>query len=342
MWGAVGLTVGCSFDSSGDSGLPSESVGQTAPSSASMGATDDGSGSTSGAGVSTSMSVSSSDSDPTFPAVTSDAATTDSDSAEVESTTGPGVEPTTGGYGATGPGAALFNEAVVVRYFLDEAPSGSTPMQAVDATDEPFNLPIDYSGMGLAYDQDGSNRGLRWDAVALDAAPRASIGESELAGLNGASQLTYEVVVEIDQVSDQRSRILHIGAGDGHGQLTLTTDQILQLQFAWNDAIERTWPFDALSEGRAVVHVVVETDAPAPADRIRLYVNGAEIVPSSAGEIEQGSTVELSEDAMFVLGNRDMDRSFRGMLYYASVYGVALDGDAIAQNVEALTRDDDR
>lgn len=330
----MGGLLGCSFDAGELSDTNAETIGPgDSPSTTSTG--------TVGSDAATSPTEASSAPDPTGKPSSSSAASVASDS-EDSTGDGPDTPSDTEGYEASsGDEGLLVNDGVVVRYFLDEAPSGGSPILAADSTDDPFDLPVDYTGEGLSYVEVDGNRGLEWSAVGLDAGARAPLVGSELEGLAGVTSLTFEVVFQIEEVMNQGSRILHVGAGNPPGRLSLASPAADELEFAWNDTIVRTWTVKGLLNTRHVAHVVVDTTAPNATDRIRLVLDGAEVVPKGDGQINQGETATLGGGVIFALGNRDMQRSFRGVLFYAAVYAGALGDAAIAQNIAVLLKSDD-
>lgn len=271
------------------------------------------------------------------------------------STTSTSTSDSTTGTSTTGDPSGLVNDGLIVRYFLDEAASGQTPMTALDAAPQPLALPLVYSKMGgdnPVYTEQAGNRGLSWPKIELQGRATIPVDTTKIqARLDGKTTATLEVVVQLEQVSANGSRVSHIGAGSEPGHLTLRSDNIQKAQTYWQgDKLAGAWDVDWIAEGRAVAHVVYDTAQADPAARVRFYLDGQEL-PDAADAVEhpsQGQTISIPAMSMmkavhYTLGNRgeDVVRSFKGVLFYAALYDVALSDDAIASNAALLELDDD-
>lgn len=238
-------------------------------------------------------------------------------------------------------GDVLSDEGLVARYFLDEAASGTVPTMALDSAEEPFHLPLEYVDETMHYASAFGHRGLAFDVAGADDGARAPIGGSKFDGLEGVTQLTFELVVRLDDAVGSDSRLVHFGR-TGSGTAALSSDNPDQLQFAWNDTIVRDWDYSPFNDGVAhVVHVIVDTNAGNDGSRVRLLVDGSELQPAILSEIDLGEPASVHPDAFFALGNRNQDRAMQGILFYAAIYGVAISDTTVASHVPLLTNDDD-
>ena len=226
----------------------------------------------------------------------------------------------------------------MARYFLDEAPAGSNPKLAVDAADEPFDLSLEYFG-AMHYVSELGRRGLAFDQTGADDAARAAVAGTKFGGLDGATELTFEVVLRVVDALSSSSRIIHVGVGDD-SVVTLAA-QPNALAVRWNTTSVRHCDYTAFIGTSQVVHLVGDMTALNEASRFRLLVGGVELAPVIDDTVPQGEPASLPKDAIIALGNRDRDRTFRGVLFYAALYGVALSDDTIAQHVVALQESDD-
>lgn len=367
------LLAACTFDATGLTAAPTPASTSGASTSSSSTGTPDPTTSTSTTST-TSTDASTSPVDPTTDSLTSSStgdpgtsttgpnttstATTDATSTADSTTADSTIADTTIAdttTGTTGEPNALADDGLIVRYFLDEAASGQTPTMLVDAAPQPLALPLVYSKMGgnnPVYVEQSGHRGLSWTKIELDGRATLPVDAMKIqARLAGKTTATIEVVVEIDQVSANGSRVSHIGAGSEPGHLTLRSDNINKAQTYWQgDRLAGAWDVDWLAEGRAVAHVVYDTAQADPADRVRFYLDGQQL-PDAADTVEhpaQNQTITVPATAMmkpvhFTLGNRGEDgsRSFKGVLFYAALYDVALSDDAIAGNAALLEQDDD-
>ncbi len=265
--------------------------------------------------------------------------TTTTDSVDPETTGREDDSESSGGETDTTRG--LTNGGVIARYFLNEAGAGTAPLFALDSTPAPIDLSIDYGRGSLEYVEELGNRGLEFTNAGSDDGARAFIGGTELGGLEGSTSLTFEVVFRLEDTVGQGSRIMHIGAGPAPGIATLSSTNPDLLQFSWNDGLVREWDYADFAGVAHVLHVVVDTTAPSPESQVRLLVEGAELVPEITGTIPVGDQAAVPEGTIFGLGNRDAARAIDGVLFYAAVYGEAIDDDRIAQHVTALGMSND-
>lgn len=240
-----------------------------------------------------------------------------------------------------GEDGVLSDEGLVARYFLDEAASGTGPTMALDSAEEPFHLPLEYVEQTMHYASAFGHRGLAFDVAGADDGARAPIGVSKFDGLEGVTQLTFELVVRLDDAVGSDSRLVHFGRTDS-GTATLGSNDPDQLQFAWNNTVVREWDYSPFNDGVAhVVHVIVDTGAGNDGSRIRLLVDGSELPPDIVSEVGLGEPASVHPDAFFALGNRNQDRSMQGILFYAAIYGAAISDETVASHVSLLTNDDD-
>lgn len=105
-----------------------------------------------------------------------------------------------------------------------------------------------------------------------------------------------------------------------------------------------------LPAGRLVIHAVVDTNRATAAERLRLYIDGAELPVRDTNCGPGGTCAFAAEAATFplagqflTLGNRgDGNRSFAGSLTYVALYNTPLTAAQIADQVAALDLTDDR
>ncbi|MBV1856838.1 MAG: hypothetical protein KUG77_00400 [Nannocystaceae bacterium] len=337
LWGCV--LLGCSFETtpSGADPATDSSLGGATTSGTTADAT--GSSATPQTGTGASNSMASGD-------VVSGASSDSSDSADPSTTstttTDALTETSYDPSSSSGGGNPMLSDVgLVARYFLDEAASGTVPTLALDSAEEPFPLPLEYDGETTHYASAFGHRGLAFDDVGADGGARAPIAGSKFANLQGATELTFEVVVRLDDAHAQDSRLVHIGRPD-RGTATLGSDDPDELQFVWNNTIVRQWDYTAFNDGVAhVVHAIVDTNAGNEASRFRLLVDGAELTPVLVEEVGPGEPADVPDDAFLALGNRDQDRAMQGIIFYVAVYGVALSDAAVASHVPLLQADDD-
>ena len=112
----------------------------------------------------------------------------------------------------------LVDTGLVVRYYFDEAASGSAPTEVVDASSNAYDLTtINYGSGNLAYNEVSGNRGLEsTSTTGTQRAVRAmSSGDAEYTALNGGKTFTMEIVVRVDSWNASGSRVFGINATSG-------------------------------------------------------------------------------------------------------------------------------
>jgi len=299
-----------------------------------------------------------------------------------------------GSMGGAGGAPVLVDNGLVARYFIDDT---ALPNEVVttlaDATDdETLALNIDYgtpSGEGgaggaggagaaggaggagdagelpLSLTGDDGFRALSWNRIESNARASAEVrdvpGNKLHSELDGKEQATLETVVKLDQVSSQRSRIVHFGSGGEGGRLSLgswqdrysvceSRDGTPGVDAFWNYKLLGCWPVPF--NERVVLHLVIDTRAPSPDDKTKLYCDGIPVRTIAIDEhgdksepASGGLDLRLDDDNLatyLVLGNREIGaRSFIGELYYAAVYNKALTESEVETNAELLLERDD-
>jgi hypothetical protein len=257
----------------------------------------------------------------------------------------------------------LVDCGLVARYFLDEAASGTSPVAVLDATPNPLHLPTSYLNQ-LAYTEDAGHRGLRWPVAGVDGGPAAAVAGTKLQGFDGATTLTIEVVVDIEQATSSTSRICNLGAGP-YSAFALGADLPevvedvpvigppidveLRGRFTTADYSYARFPVALGQLGRVVLHAVIDTSESVRTDRMRLYVNGTREpigeLYSDAGAGNgpaQGEALFVADTETFSIGNRTLgSRSPEGAIYYTALYGHALGQAQITHNALELLASDD-
>ena len=239
----------------------------------------------------------------------------------------------------TVPGGATL----LARYWMEEASSGQGPTQLLDDQASPFNLPITYDGANYSYTAPATGRG--WTSTTTNNQGRATAlvnGTKIQTTLDGATAATLEIVVAIDALNSNWSRLIHIGDGSESGYLTLSSPNTGQLDFNSHGATLRgTWNpgFDGT---RAVFHLVYDSSEPTAGDRVRLYKNGTLLTRTAGTDPTLNETLSVPNGKYFPIANREVCcRSFDGAIYYAAVYDGALSASEASSKSTALLALDD-
>jgi hypothetical protein len=240
----------------------------------------------------------------------------------------------------------LINTALAVRYYFDEASSGTTPTTALDHGGADAPLTLDYGSGNMAYALLNNNRGLDSSAVTGTQKASRSINDETDAireFLQGVQKITVELVTRVDvRATAGQSRIFGIidEASDiGRLMVKIKQDQDL-FYFSMNDTNYESWVMTTTEF--AVWHVVIDTTAAAADDRVVVYKDGTAVTSTVLGTITQNATLDLSVSQQLIAMNRiASERSFDGRLAYAALYAHAMTEAEVDQNVAVLTVSDD-
>ncbi len=241
------------------------------------------------------------------------------------------------------PPAPLVDTGLVVRYFMDEAASGTEPQSLIDSSGvaPQLNLPIIY---GQASYIDDGNRGLAWGTAGGNGKVEIGLGSAKLdSRLRRAQRLTIEIVVDIDGSGNAGAASELTGMRGGFPDFMLTAVNNGEIRFLKPfGTLGSTWPGVDTGE-RMVLHMVWNTTLSTGADRIRLYKNGVIQGKSEDDPPAQGSTVGLVASDDLIIGNsRAQNRSIAGTIYYVAYYDEPLSDGDIVNNAQRLLASDDQ
>lgn len=232
----------------------------------------------------------------------------------------------------------LVDRGLLVRYFIDEAVSGTAPNMLIDSAGDPQPLVLGYLGnMAFETDADG-NSGLTWNEAGGAGAAGTIIDGTKLEQIDGARRLTYELVVRVQGVSAGQGYLIHVGDADEDATLVQGSGGVQVVYSDGNDTV--TW--STLLNQRRVVHAVYDGTINPASARLRLYVDGA-LVSNPSGDFPSALPVSVNGGASLVIGNNVAnDRSIAGRIAYAAIYTAAFDPTEVTANATRLLLSDDR
>jgi hypothetical protein len=243
--------------------------------------------------------------------------------------------------------AVLASTGLVVRYFIDEADSGTGPTELQDSAPDPLPLMLYYDDQIMSFTEDSGNRGLHWNRITAGARDRASVladGSKIASALDGSQTGTIEVVMDFAMVQEFGTRLVHIGSGTDPGVFTLRShENTTNLQFSLNNNATGAWDVEFQGGGRMVLHLVFDSRETNPGSKVVLYKNGVAMTPVSEPNPDAGATIVIGSNDYYVIGNRESgDRGGVGSIFYAALYSAALTPMEVAHNAGLLLLDDDR
>ncbi|MEM6994077.1 MAG: LamG-like jellyroll fold domain-containing protein [Myxococcota bacterium] len=241
--------------------------------------------------------------------------------------------------------ACLVDPGLLGRYFFDEVEDGTDTLTVTDWAPAPTDLDIDWSAT-MSYVTKNGHTGIEWTSAGDNGSVYHTVnGASKFAALNGQTEATLEVVVALDDVTDG-SRLVNFGQADEGGLLTLRLFTMTQPQFWWqHETVAGQWSYSFDEVQRVVVHLVLDTMQPEAADRLRLYVNGNLLVANSGDTPGEGQTIDMNigNSPELAIGNRRYGgKAIDGVIYYAAIYGEALQPGDVTKNATILIQADDR
>lgn len=279
---------------------------------------------------------------------------------------GDGAGGDVGGNGGTGGGVDvpppdLVDTGLLARYFIDESGSGDASGDVQDVAIDPVALSIqDFDDVMDFVTEDG-HRGLGWTAAGIRGVVSRGVGTTKFASLNNTVHGTIEVVARVDQASTFGSRLMHIGTSSESSFTLAISHPGPQdtMPLAPPNRLEmRTrghgdpapyryafFDFDRAGE-RVVIHAVYDSQETEEDDRIRMYIDGTEVLRQTTDAEARPLLDEqlfVSDDESVTIGNRDIGgRSIEGTIFYAAMYRAPLSEDEIRQNADELLRADDQ
>jgi uncharacterized repeat protein (TIGR01451 family) len=247
----------------------------------------------------------------------------------------------------------------LVRYWIDEAPSGQGVANLLDSESSPLNMPMSYPGASPYFDAGANpNRHLRFSGASGTDTGGGVVDTdgTKMDAVHGATQVTIEVKYMMDgggTCSNEGERIFGLSDGDVSTSGWLAVREragrdVLQVQWQGQTvgvyALETGCPITSAS----VVHWVVDTTEPVAADRIRAYIDGVQATVTAVESTSlpsQNETIDLGSGTrrMFVGRNHGAGgfRTFNGRIWYAALYLGEMTDAAIATNATALLAMDD-
>ena len=243
----------------------------------------------------------------------------------------------------------LIDTGLVVRYYCDEAASGTSPATLLDVSGSAYNLPITYDGSELVYVDVGGNRGLDFTTTATDGRANKAVTTSDTidAALDGVSSATFEVVMRVDAVTGSHSRMFGIHdrvGGDYDIGLKATSTSNYVFQARTGGVFESA--IDLAASSRAVYHIVWDRTEATQIDRVKFYKNNVELTVGKTGNMDNSTDLNIQAGSVdLIVGNREstgsFQRAFDGVLFYAAIYTGVLSAADRTTNYTILDADDD-
>lgn len=236
----------------------------------------------------------------------------------------------------------LIDTGLLARWWIDEDDMGQGRRFLADAVLPSLSLDMLYVNQWPAFTEVEGNRGLYWGMSGRSGRALAPIAGSKIElQLDGRTTATFELVVAVQGVVPQTSRLFQIGTDDDD-DLAIGSEALDRLEVRWTG--DTRLQFDtSLTGSIQIIHVVVDTEQATAIDRVRAYVDGNPLPRNNATTVTQGAGLPLQPSSSLVLGNRaDGERSIAGSLQYAAIYLDAFDASQVTSNAQVLKASDDR
>jgi hypothetical protein len=235
----------------------------------------------------------------------------------------------------------LVDDGLVVRYHIDEAASGQAPTELADAAAEPLPLTLAYTP-DMSFVEVEGHRGLRYESPGGDGRAYTLVDATKIQeALAGSTKITFELVIHIEGATLDHSRLIHLGAMTDHGNLSLQIDALSNLHLHFETDLI-TWIVPYTLYGRSVLHVVVDSADADPVARARCYLNASPCALVTGTPATENAAITVDAGKFFEVGNREaVQRSIRGVIFYAAVYAAALSEAQVLHNTALLHANDD-
>jgi hypothetical protein len=227
----------------------------------------------------------------------------------------------------------LSDEAVVVRYYIDESGSGMPAANIDDSTASPLDLNLTYSG-GLNFTEIDGSRALNFPTSGTDSGAYATSAAKVDSARDGHTQATIEWVGAVQTTDPAGSPVLYIGSGID-GDLTVMTNVGLGIElYLGGIQPEAAW-VGTLGGSRKVHHLLIDLFA----GTAELFIDGvAEGTPQAVAP----PVFIIPAFSEMVVGNAASgNRSFVGHLSYLAIYNRLLSEQERADHYARLSAGDD-
>lgn len=256
---------------------------------------------------------------------------------------GDGLPPEAGPRDGTVDAITLVDDGLLVRYFIDEAASGQTPIRIEDSAPTPLTLVLTYTNAFGFTEPAPQHRGVRWTAASDVGRASAPIDGTKISSmLDPAKTFTLEIVTELRGNGAGENRFISVANGTStYGSVALITSDLVSLRLhLGTSTVYWAVPF---AQGRVILHCVVDTNQTAPTDRAKLYINGAPATRTGGTSPAQFYDPPILLTDYLAIGNVEgAGRSPDGDIFYAAIYTAALSPEQVAHNAQRLAASDDR
>jgi hypothetical protein len=233
------------------------------------------------------------------------------------------------------------------RYFMNEAGSGTSPTDLIDASGVAtlVDLPITYNS--LAYFTAGTGKGLDWTSNVSSGRATTTLLSGKLWTIfNAQTKFTIEQVIDIDSFDASGSFVYSMGGTGAYSPFavySVGTGGDLGVWFndgTTSNEIKFAPILDAI--GRSVMHIVWDSTQTNAIDRLVVYVDGVKYLATSGTMPALNSTLAVVSTSRVTIGNRATDsRSIDGRISYTAVYNDAFTEGNVNYNTTSLLLNDD-
>ena len=121
-----------------------------------------------------------------------------------------------------------------------------------------------------------TGRGLEWFTAGNDARASVPTDDTKIRSLlDGSKTATIELVLDVKSADPSCSRLSYIGKTSGSGHFTLRSCSDSNVLFTvFGETDWGQWDLNWPSQGRHVLHLVLDTIHANASDRVKLYRNG--------------------------------------------------------------------
>ncbi len=226
---------------------------------------------------------------------------------------------------------------VLVRYFHDEAASGTAPAASLDSSGvgTALDLTNTYGG-NMAYTAPGTGRGLDWTTAGGAGTIKAAIdGTKAKTTLQGKQRITMAAATNLDALASATQATTDC-------RLAISLETATKALVTVNDKTA-FWNVSSLTGSRHVLHAVIDTTQSLAANRMRLYIDGADQGDADGGTFPaQSETLDLLTGKSLTVGNTVAgDQSPNGIVGFSAFYDEAFSPSKVSTEAAAIASTDD-
>jgi hypothetical protein len=241
---------------------------------------------------------------------------------------------------------AYYDNDLVARWYIDEGINTTVG----DSETTPFDLTFDDTA-NTAWDTTSDQGGIAYTTANSNGRVYSNSLPTKITNALNAVAFTIEMVVHVDSLAADDQFLFSVtdtAGGYAPISIQLNNDNIIRVNHMFSTTGFDTIQFarNITTDNRVVLHLVVNTNEPSSANRVKLFLNAVQV--SQTGGNQPGTQDEVLSAAsghsmgLGCLGQASTtQRTIDGIIHFAAIHSSALDGTQIGGNNTSLLASDD-